>query len=205
MKPSSEPHGVANVVVIDDDEYFTQIMKVVLERNPLINIVRRFTDGYDFLEHYQSTSFNLIILDFEMPRMNGLQLVKEIKKFGIETPIISFSAHTFPDFVAPMYAEGVSCCIQKSHLKILEAMILKISRKPHHKTANSDFKLSAGEVELLLLVCEGFRLEDISNKVNISAEAVKKRKSHLAQKLCIENHDLDFLKWAVRHAFYVVT
>jgi DNA-binding NarL/FixJ family response regulator len=200
-----ESEKIASVVVIDDDAYFSQIMKIMLEKNPLIKVVTRYESGYEFLEKYQSSVFDLIIMDFEMPGMNGLQLVKEIKKAGIQAPVISFSAHTFPEFVAPLYAAGVSCCLQKSHLKILEAMILKIHNKPHTKTAGSDFRLSAEEVELLLLVCEGFRLEDIGNKLNISAEAIKKRKAHLAHKLCIENYDLDFLKWAIKHGFYVVT
>jgi DNA-binding NarL/FixJ family response regulator len=137
--------------------------------------------------------------------MNGLQLVNEIKKIGIEAPIISFSAHTFPDFVAPLYAAGVTRCVQKAHLKILEAMVLKICNSPQKKTAGSDFKLNAEEVELLLMICEGYRLEDIGNKLNLSAEAIKKRKANLSQKLCIENSDLDYLKWAVKHEFYVVT
>jgi DNA-binding NarL/FixJ family response regulator len=206
MKPYlNSPPKVANVVVVDDDEYFSHIVKVVLERNSLIHVVKQYNSGFDFLEHYHKESFDLVILDFEMPRMNGLELVKEMRKAGIEKPIISFSAHTFPDFVAPLYAAGVTRCLQKAHLKILEAMILKIFNNPQQKTANSDFKLNAEEVELLLMICEGFRLEDIGNKLNLSAEAIKKRKSNLAQKLCIENYDLDFLKWAIKHDFYVVT
>lgn len=196
---------IANVVVVDDDEYFSHIVKVVLERNSLIQVVKTYQSGFDFLENYQQEAFDLIVIDFEMPRMNGLELAKEIRKAGLEKPIISFSAHTFPDFVAPLYAAGVTRCLQKAHLKILEAMILKIFNNPQQKTANSDFKLNADEVELLLMICEGFRLEDIGNKLNLSAEAIKKRKSNLAQKLCIENLDLDFLKWAIKHGFYLVT
>ena len=78
------------ILVVDDEPNLrnTLVKFLVIENNVAVGAV----DGLDAIEKLKSDSFDIIMTDLKMPRMNGMQLIMKITEMGIRTPVIMMSA-----------------------------------------------------------------------------------------------------------------
>jgi DNA-binding response OmpR family regulator len=74
-------------LVIDDEVYICIMLKVVLELNGFL--VNYYSNPIIALDELKSNFYNLIILDIQMPEINGMQLYREIRKRATKTKIYS--------------------------------------------------------------------------------------------------------------------
>ena len=83
------------ILIIDDDVTALDIVDFLFEDKGF-EVVRR-TDGIAALECIQDTAPNIILIDLMMPRMNGQDCIREIRKRGYQTPIVAFTALDDPE------------------------------------------------------------------------------------------------------------
>ncbi len=84
------------VLIVDDQVLVLDILKKSLSRDPIIHVVGTATDGLLALNQLDKLTPDVIVLDMEMPRMNGLQFLAEMMpKYNI--PTIVLSALTYKD------------------------------------------------------------------------------------------------------------
>lgn len=79
------------ILLAEDDHHVAVIMKLCLEKIGRHQVVHA-EDGELAVQHAQSESFDLIILDGMMPKKNGLIVAQEIREAGHTTPIIFLTA-----------------------------------------------------------------------------------------------------------------
>ncbi len=79
-----------NVLIIEDDEELLENLKASLEKERYR--VETATDGRTGLEKALSETHDLILLDIMLPNMNGLELLKEIREGGLNTPLLMLTA-----------------------------------------------------------------------------------------------------------------
>ena len=84
----------AKVLVVDDAMLIRRMVTDVLAADPAIEIVGEAANGRIALQKITQLSPDLVTLDVEMPEMNGLQTLKEIRKTHPRLPVIMFSAVT---------------------------------------------------------------------------------------------------------------
>jgi len=84
----------AKVLVVDDAMLIRRMVSDVLTADPLIDVVGEAANGRIALQKIAQLSPDLVTLDVEMPEMNGLQTLKEIRKTHPRLPVIMFSAVT---------------------------------------------------------------------------------------------------------------
>jgi DNA-binding NarL/FixJ family response regulator len=194
---------IINVIHIDDDPLFLSVVKQILEKNSSIQIAHQFTNPHRFLDAYAQICQNdVIIMDFKMPQMNGLDLLAKLKERKNKMPVISFSAHTFPEYIEALENSGVRYCLQKSEVKNIEALIIKCSTKGDSTSGSFNNKLlSHDDITLLTFICRHHTIHQISEKIFIGEEAVRKRKSALAKKIGILNQSSHFQLWAIQHGY----
>lgn len=78
------------ILIADDELAVAKALKVILERSRYaVDVV---DNGTDALAYALTSHYNLIILDIMMPEMDGIEVLKYIRKKGIETPILLFTA-----------------------------------------------------------------------------------------------------------------
>jgi len=84
---------MANLLVADDSHPVRDVLRMILEKDGHQVILVK--DGIEAREMLQQTSFDLAILDISMPRLSGLDLLKEIRMHEGDTylPVILISAH----------------------------------------------------------------------------------------------------------------
>ena len=80
------------VLIVDDSSVVRRTLKTVLLSDPDFSVVGAGADGKEGIELALKLKPDLVILDVDMPRMNGLEVLAELKKKNPELPIIMFSS-----------------------------------------------------------------------------------------------------------------
>lgn len=88
-----------SILYVEDDEETSQLMYSTLSL--LSNNIHLAKNGIDALNLYHTAKPQLIISDIEMPKMSGIDFVKEIRKLNSKIPIILLSAHTDAKYLLP--------------------------------------------------------------------------------------------------------
>jgi two-component system chemotaxis response regulator CheB len=82
------------VLVVDDSVVIRQMLYEVLSNHPLIEVIGRASNGHLAITKIMHSNPDLVILDIEMPEMNGLEVLKTIRQTHPKMPIIMFSTLT---------------------------------------------------------------------------------------------------------------
>ena len=111
-----KPHEL-NVLVIDDDPIACDHAKLVLEKMGIAaETVMSGADAVEMvkLRHARREPYNLIIVDWQMPEMNGIEATRQIREIiGNETAIIILTAYNWDDVADEAIAAGVDSFISK--------------------------------------------------------------------------------------------
>ncbi len=105
MKPG------AKILLVDDNADFRSILKTILVDKGYQ--VGEASDGQEAIERMARETFNMAIVDLDMPRMNGLELTRAVKRTNPKFPIMMITAYA--QFYSPgdILAAGVDAFLQK--------------------------------------------------------------------------------------------
>lgn len=109
VSPSNPPP--AHILLVDDNKLGLSARKVVLEE--LGYAVTTAGSGHEALSRFAEIGFELVITDYKMPRMNGVELIEELRKLSPAIPVILLSG--FADTLGlDERNTGANTVIQKS-------------------------------------------------------------------------------------------
>jgi CheY-like chemotaxis protein/HPt (histidine-containing phosphotransfer) domain-containing protein len=112
------------ILAVDDTAFFLTVLKTTLQHSEYKLIcVRSGEDALKFLENHKA---NLLLLDIEMPEMNGYELAAEIRKSGLKAPIIFLTGNAKKENVTKALAAGAADFVVKPINK--EVILAKISK-----------------------------------------------------------------------------
>jgi len=84
------------IVIVDDDENIRKTFFLILNKQYRVYLAK---DAPEVLDRFKKSDFDLIIADYKLPGMNGVDLAVELRKVGYKGDIIMISAH--PDMIEP--------------------------------------------------------------------------------------------------------
>lgn len=180
------------IAIVDDHQILRAGLKVLLQCIDSIDIVIEASNGKEFLEQLEVNSPDLVIIDINMPVMNGAETVKIARKKFPELKVIVLSMNREEHYFKTMNDLGVDgYIIKESDYEELEHAIetvLKggkyfsqelllslVNNRPAHMKIN----LSEREQEILNYLCKGFSANEIAEKLFISPRTVEKYRSDL--------------------------
>jgi CheY-like chemotaxis protein len=99
------------ILIIDDDMTALDIVDYLFEDKGF-DVVRR-ADGVSALEDVDSSRPDIILIDLMMPRMNGQECVRELRKRGIDVPIVAFTALDDPEIHQDAIDAGCNMVLTK--------------------------------------------------------------------------------------------
>ncbi|WP_304246543.1 response regulator [Parabacteroides gordonii] len=109
------------ILIAEDEESNFLLLKTILKRH--CNILHAKT-GKELLEIYKEQHADLILMDIKMPEMNGIDALKEIRKFDTEIPVIMQSAYAFENDMESARQAGSNGFITKPiNIKELKATL----------------------------------------------------------------------------------
>ncbi len=82
------------VMIVEDEPTFQELVQLVLSLDPQFQVVRIVGTGEEALEEFAEASPDLILLDFRLPGIDGLETAKRIKELRPDVAIAMVTAHT---------------------------------------------------------------------------------------------------------------
>lgn len=99
------------ILIIDDEERLLRVLRLGLK--PLGYDVRTASDGEEGFEELLSQTYDIVLTDVRMPRLNGVDLVYELERLNIDVPLIVMTAHAEVDSAVKSLKHGALDYIRK--------------------------------------------------------------------------------------------
>lgn len=96
------------VLVVDDQKLNRDLITQMLSKNEKISQIEIASNGDEAIKKYKDLNYDLIILDFEMPKLNGIEVTQKIRLYDQQTPILMISSHKDQDFKLKAFNTGVT-------------------------------------------------------------------------------------------------
>jgi DNA-binding NarL/FixJ family response regulator len=104
----------ARVLIVDDHEIFRRGLRALLEPSSEWQICGEAVDGWDAVEQCKSLKPDIVVLDVSMPRLNGLEAARLIKKEDPEPKIVIITQHDSPQIRSAALEAGARAFVTKS-------------------------------------------------------------------------------------------
>lgn len=195
------------VLIVDDHFVVREGLKLILETNDSFQIVGEAENGRQALQLLEKTIPDVILLDLNMPIMNGLDTIKELKNRGIMVPIIILTTYNEDELMIKGIESGAKGYLLKDTnreelFRTIEAairgeMLIQpnilsklFSSKERKPDAGRQFEkpvLSEKELFILQAVSRGYRSKDIAFDMGIAERTVKAHLTNIYNKLGVNS------------------
>ena len=189
-----------NIIIIDDHSLVREGIKQLLELDGDIKVKGEAGNGEEGIELIQTTNPDVVLLDINMPIMNGLQMLQKLRENKIEVKILILTIHNEIEYLAKAVEIGINGYVLKdSDSEILKKAIFTIhegetyiqpnlapllNEKINFQEENAAINdLTKREVEVLKLLAEGLFNKEIAYKLSISEKTVKNHVSNIFRKI----------------------
>ena len=98
--------SLVRVLVVDDFELWHTFVHMRLEDEPNLHVIGVSTDGLDAVRKAQELRPDLILLDISLPKLNGLEAARQIRKVAPKSAILFLSGESAPDVVQGALCAG---------------------------------------------------------------------------------------------------
>ena len=207
-----------SVAIIDDHNLFREGLLLVLNQIEGIEVVFETSDGNLFLEALQKMKVDVALMDIEMPAIGGALTTGRALKVNPDLKVIALTMFSDTGHYTQMIQAGVKGFILKKANKFeLEQAIREVYRGGNFfsqeimqklafrhtgKTAGIE-ELTTREMEIMVLICQGFTSREISERLYISCKTVETHRANLFLKADVRNV-AELIAWAIRNQFYSV-
>ncbi len=189
------------IMIADDHSMIREGLKNLLELDGNLKVIAEALDGKDCLEKLQTVTPDILLLDINMPVMNGLEVLKYLKEYYPKVKVLVLTVHNEVEYLMKAAEIGVNGYILKDsdfeelrkaimtiiggETYIQPSLIPALNSKMIEK--NEDDKklenLTRREVEVLKLLAVGMYNKEIAEKLHISERTVKNHISNIFKKI----------------------
>jgi DNA-binding NarL/FixJ family response regulator len=196
------------IVIAEDHTILREGLKALLSSDPQIDIIAEAADGREAVRCVEKLGPDLILMDLSMPRMSGMEAIREIKSRCPQTRIIALTVHKTDEYLHTTLQAGADGYVLKdaTHAELVLAIknVIKgqaylspgVSEKviegylegKESVLSDSPWEtLSPREREVLKLIAEGYKNKEIAEDLCISFKTVEKHRANLMKKLDLHN------------------
>ena len=196
------------IVIAEDHTILREGLRAILSSNSEFEIVGEAGDGREAIRCVESIQPDLVLMDLSMPRTNGLEAIKEIKKQNPKIKVMALTVHKTEEYILEALKGGADGYVLKDATQAeLVAAIKKVLMGKRYlspdisekviegylegrktvKTTSAWDTLTQREREILKLIAEGFRNKEVADYLCISLKTVEKHRANLMKKLDLHN------------------
>jgi DNA-binding NarL/FixJ family response regulator len=206
------------ILLADDHTVMRSGLRLLLERQPNLEVVGEAADGRQAVELAASEKPDVVVMDIAMPHLNGVEAARQIVNRAPSTAVVILSMHSDESYVIRSLKAGArayllkdsaesdlisaihAITVGKSFFSPLVRRILKedYMRQLAEMGAEDTYELlTTREREVLQLVAEGKSNKEVANLLNLSLYTVETHRTHILQKLNIHSVP-ELILYAVR-------
>jgi nitrate/nitrite response regulator protein narL len=189
------------IMIADDHSMIREGLKSLLELEGDIQVVAEAEDGVDCLEKLKICTPDVLLLDINMPRKNGLEVLQTLKSSKSKVKVLVLTVHNEVEYLMKAVDIGVdgyilkdseSAELKKAIFSIVEgenyiqpSLIPSLNSKMIEKNRDEGKieSLTKRELEVLKLLAVGMYNKEVAEKLNISERTVKNHVSNIFKKI----------------------
>jgi DNA-binding NarL/FixJ family response regulator len=206
------------IVIADAQPIFREGLRKLLEAKAGLRVVGVAADGEETVRLVRRLKPKVLLLDLSMPKVPGLEALRELSKLGIQTLTIILTARIEKEEGIEALQLGARGIVSKnSALQLLLKSIRCVSNgqywvenesvsdliqalrrmTPDHRPSR-DFGLTSREMQVIALIVAGYTNKDLARKLGISAHTAKHHLTNIFDKLGVSNR-LELVLFALHH------
>ena len=207
------------LVLADDHAVVRSGLRMLLQAQPDIEIVGEAETGAQALAQVRALQPDLILMDIQMPDMNGIEATRQIRAAFKDTAVLALTMHEDDQYFFEMLQAGASGYVPKraapdelvrairtvsrGEVFLYPSLATRLVQSYLGNDADSDPASLVGELtpreqEVLVLIAEGLTNPEIAEKLVISVKTVDRHRENIMRKLNLHNR-IDLVKYAIRH------
>ncbi len=208
------------IYLVDDHSLFREGLKFLLNNSIYISEIREAVNGQDFLDHISEYLPDVVLMDIDMPVLNGIEATQQALKLFPDLKIIALSMYSDENFYTEMIEAGAKGFLVKNSKfndvetailevyndrnyfspEILSSIVTKMNRKQNQPDID---ELTKREMEVLLNICLGLSNQEIGEKLNISKRTVDKHRENLLSKTQCGN-TAELVIFAIKNKYFEI-
>ncbi|WP_321345352.1 response regulator transcription factor [uncultured Draconibacterium sp.] len=191
------------ITIVDDHKIFRDGLIMLLSNFDFVTVIGQAANGAEFLEIIEDETPDIVLMDINMPKMNGIEATKQAMKKYPEIKIIALTSFADDEYIEQMISAGVEgYMLKRSDIEDFEKAIMKVAAggsyfsseiikvisrnlyKDKERKSGEQLlsQFTAREKEILNLICKGLNNEQIAELIHLSPKTIEKHKSNLFQK-----------------------
>ena len=196
------------IVLAEDHTILREGLRALLSTDQNFEIIGEAQDGREAVRCVEKLEPDLLLMDLSMPRMSGMDAIREIKKRYPEIKIIALTVHKTEEYLLNTLQAGADGYVLKdaTHDELVLAIKNVMGGKSYLSPGVSERviegylegressrsmspweRLSQREREVLKLIAEGYKNKEIAEDLCISLKTVEKHRANLMKKLDLHN------------------
>jgi len=188
------------ILIADDHRMVATGVEAILLSNDSFEISGIVENGLQVLEFLENEAVDLVVMDINMPEMDGIQCTKRIKEKYPNTKVIILTMYNRKRFISELISVGADGCVLKNNSgkELINAIQRALDGKTYfdnvndfidHSEQKSEYQLSDREIEIIGLISENYTSKQISDQLFISEHAVKTHRKNIFRKAKVSNSD----------------
>lgn len=193
------------VMLVDDHALIREGIKQLLEFDGSIEVIEQASDGIECLEKLKTVRPDILLLDINMPKMNGIEVLEALKAKKDPVKVLILTVHSEVEYLVKAVDIGANGYILKDSGSVeLKQAIMDIINNDSYiqpslipalnsRLINRDMdkeklkSLTRREVEILAQVASGMFNKEIANNLGISERTVKNHISNIFKKIDVSD------------------
>ena len=190
-----------SIMITDDHSMIREGLKSLLELDDDIKVIAEAVDGRDCLDKLDVYKPDVLLLDINMPNMNGLEVLKELKARKSKVKVLVLTVHNETEYLMKAVDIGINGYVLKDSesaelKKAIRAIMdgetyiqpslipaLNAKRLERNEDEEKIDSLTRRELEVLTLLAIGMYNKEVAEKLEISERTVKNHVSNIFKKL----------------------
>ena len=190
-----------SIMITDDHSMIREGLKSLLELDDDIKVIAEAVDGRDCLDKLDVYKPDVLLLDINMPNMNGLEVLKELKARKSKVKVLVLTVHNETEYLMKAVDIGINGYVLKDSesaelKKAIRAIMdgetyiqpslipaLNAKRLERNEEEEKIESLTRRELEVLKLLAIGMYNKEVAEKLEISERTVKNHVSNIFKKL----------------------
>jgi DNA-binding NarL/FixJ family response regulator len=194
------------ILLADDHLILLQGIRAILENDPELEVVGTASNGLEVLEVLKTKEIDVLLLDLQMPKMDGLETITHVKKAYPEVKILMLTTNDEGSIITTIFKNGATGYLLKNSSQeiliqgikdayegkkvlsphLTEKMINSLSDKPKSLPGLTP-RITQRELDVLKLIAKQYTTQQIADELFVSTNTVATHKRNLFVKMDVTN------------------